>query len=231
MTRKAFFQPYVNRSGYLRGINGKKVLVVGASFYCNQDGKRKKRCLYYDDCTVRHNTEKYDLCCPYNNGHPLHSLPSSELSEDAKAHANFFNLFKEFLEEPDLDFDDFWERMAFTNYVQHEVGYRTETRPEDCREEYLEMFEDALLTLPQIPDVIILWGCVIDKPIKKKKKSERSHNFKNTYDNLNSYCFQWKNYEGKDIVFLSFYHPCSNRWCNDEEGKHMLSLLETVLGK
>lgn len=232
MAQKAFFQPWFDACGYLRGINGKKVLVVGASFYCNQDGKRRERCPYYDDCTIKRNTRNYDLCCPYNHGQPLHDLPSNDLSENAPAHKNFFNLFKDFLQESEMNFDDFCKMIAFTNYVQHELGYRTKTKPSDCRKEYLAMFEDVLMSLPQIPDVIIIWGCVIDKPIKCNKNSELFPKFDNTCKSKDSYCFEWKNYAGKDIVFLSFYHPCSNRWfCNTKEWNRMLELLKNVLVK
>ena len=67
MESGAFFVPWFDEDGYIEGINGKKLLVLGASFYCNQDGKRKERCEYYDGCTINLNTRKYDLRCPYNN--------------------------------------------------------------------------------------------------------------------------------------------------------------------
>ena len=95
MENGAFFVPWFDKDGYIEGINGKKLLVLGASFYCNQDGKRNERCEYYDDCTINQNTRKYDLCCPYNNGRPLHDLPTDDLCEDAPAHKNFFDLFKD----------------------------------------------------------------------------------------------------------------------------------------
>lgn len=63
MENGAFFVPWFDKDGYIEGINGKKLLVLGASFYCNQDGKRNERCEYYDDCTINQNTRKYDLCC------------------------------------------------------------------------------------------------------------------------------------------------------------------------
>lgn len=68
-----------------------------------------------------------------------------------------------------MNFDDFWKRAAFTNYVQHELGNRTDTQASDCKEEYLVMFEDVLSKLPQIPDVVITWGSIIDKELKRKR--------------------------------------------------------------
>ena len=226
-----FFIPWVGKN-YEEGINGKKVLVLGASFYCNQDGRRKELCPFYDDCTVNQNTRKYDMCCPFNHGKPLHDLPSEDLCKEAQAHNNFFNLFKEFLCTDNLNFDDFWENAAFTNYVQHEIGYRTKTLSFDCRNEYLAQFEDVLMSLPQIPDVVIIWGCVVDKPIKNKKESERFPKFVNTFTVNDSYSFQWKNYDGKDIVFLNLYHPSLNRWfCNTKEWTKMLGLLKDIFNE
>lgn len=44
--RKYFFEPFVGEN-YLEGIRGKKILVVGASFYCNESS----RCQFFKDCT------------------------------------------------------------------------------------------------------------------------------------------------------------------------------------
>lgn len=41
---------------------------------------------------------------------------------------------------------------------------------------------------------------------------------------MKQYKFLWKNYAGKDITFLCFYHPHSNKWAN--ERNYMLSLLK-----
>ena len=57
---KRFFNPYVGEN-YARGIKGKKVLVLGASFYCSHVD-----CEFYKQCT---NVEKkdsslFDSICP-----------------------------------------------------------------------------------------------------------------------------------------------------------------------
>jgi hypothetical protein len=43
--KKRLFNPYVGEE-YEKGINGKKILVVGASFYCNE-----KQCDHFNKCT------------------------------------------------------------------------------------------------------------------------------------------------------------------------------------
>ena len=42
-----FFTPWVGTE-YNKGICGKKVLVLGASFYCNRDGRQgREKCIYF----------------------------------------------------------------------------------------------------------------------------------------------------------------------------------------
>ena len=68
---KRFFVPFVGKK-YKTGINGKKVLVLGASFYCNKhDCPNFKDCTSHnikDSCTfgcARHNPSKLDFCARF----------------------------------------------------------------------------------------------------------------------------------------------------------------------
>lgn len=46
-----FFKPFEGKK-YKEGINGKKILVLGASFYCNWDGNDgRNKCEFFDECT------------------------------------------------------------------------------------------------------------------------------------------------------------------------------------
>lgn len=82
-----------------------------------------------------------------------------------------------------------------------------------------------------MPDVVITWGSKIDKELKKKKESDKYPNFENTCNRNDCYKFLWKNYAGKDISFLCFYHPCSKRWFrNKKEWCYMLDLLKDEFG-
>ena len=86
MQAKHFFEPFVG-DNYSEGIYSKRVLVLGASFYCNQDGvsvdketgEVKEKCPFYDDCAINQNTEKYDGKCPYNHNSPLLKLLRAEV--------------------------------------------------------------------------------------------------------------------------------------------------------
>lgn len=52
-----FFYPFIGKD-YNQGINGKRVLILGASFYCP-----KVDCKYYKDCTdtKTKDSSKYDM--------------------------------------------------------------------------------------------------------------------------------------------------------------------------
>lgn len=236
MQAKHFFEPFVG-DNYSEGIYGKRVLVLGASFYCNQDGvsvdketgEVKEKCPFYDDCAINQNTEKYDGKCPYNHNSPLRKLPQTELDENgAESYKRFWLLLYHYFQQPELSFDDIWGKMAFTNYVQHEIGRRWNTLASDCRAEYLEMFEDTLLTMKEQPDVVIVWGCIVDKPLKAKTYSDRFPDFENTFTDKDHYRFKWKNFNGKDIEFLCFFHPSSSDFYSDKEWDFMLDRLEDV---
>ena len=45
VTKQAFFNPFVG-SNYHKGISGKRILVLGASFYCP-----KTECSFFRSCT------------------------------------------------------------------------------------------------------------------------------------------------------------------------------------
>ena len=236
MQAKHFFEPFVG-DNYSEGIYGKRVLVLGASFYCNQDGvsvdketgEVKEKCPFYDDCAINQNTEKYDGKCPYNHNSPLRKLPQTELDENgAESYKRFWLLLYHYFQQPELSFDDIWGKMAFTNYVQHEIGGRWNTLASDCRAEYLEMFEDTLLTMKEQPDVVIVWGCIVDKPLKAKTYSDRFPDFENTFTDKDHYRFKWKNFNGKDIEFLCFFQPSSSDFYSDKEWDFMLDRLEDV---
>ena len=68
-----FFKPYVG-TFYNEGIHGKKVLVLGASFYCSIS-----QCIYHKDCTNENikDSSPFDDICPYYDV-ALHNAPSEE---------------------------------------------------------------------------------------------------------------------------------------------------------
>jgi len=213
--KHAFLKPW-DGPLYREGFKyGKKVLVLGASSYCN-----RKDCKFYQDCAIEQNSRLYDTLCPFNNKNPLSMMPSCEFDEDAARTFKRFILFmKHFLNTEDSQ--EVYNRVAFTNYVQHILGGRTNTLLSDCREEYLDAFVEVLEDLQ--PDIVLVWGCVINKPLLQTQKFEVE-----IVDN-NDYIFKWKNFHGRDILFFNIYHPSSGYFYTDEEWDKMKTYFEKVL--
>ena len=101
MENGAFFVPWFDKDGYIEGINGKKLLVLGASFYCNQDGKRNERCEYYDDCEYAEITPGSDVavCRKIGGVMQLHSKCKKFKYDPFKRQPKTMALNKEFSKE------------------------------------------------------------------------------------------------------------------------------------
>lgn len=156
----AFFIPYKGND-YSNGINGKKVLVLGASFYCDKD------CKYHSDCTnpVKRGTNKYNLICPWykENGSILSEEPDNEVTScpNNKAYGTFGRFLKRFIEK---DFvGSAWDYVSFTNYVQFMQPDRT-TLPCYLTEQDYLAFIEVIQHHEYDPDVIIVWG----KPVREE---------------------------------------------------------------
>ena len=147
-----FFVPFKGKH-YETGINGKKVLVVGASFYCN-----KYDCPHFSDCTSRDKKDSspYNSTCPEyaKHGAELRNEPTYAIEENYPAYQRFSQMMSKFVGG---NVERVWERMAFTNYVQFFVPtintYKNYLSNRD--------FEALIETLVELkPDVVISWGMV-----------------------------------------------------------------------
>ena len=231
--KKYFLNPYIGKK-YKEGINGKRVLVLGASFYCSLDGnKGRKKCEYYEDCAINQNSVKYNEICPHNNGKLLSDSAEGEIDEDgAISYFKFFELMRWIRSRcATEEFNDFWERVAFTNYVQHMIGGRTITCHSDLREEYFEMFVSLLDEFEKgktLPDVVIVWGCVIDKPLKNPTIPDHPDCRIEIDEEKEGYIFKWKNFNGKDLIFINIYHPSSGKFYTDAEWNKMYPYFKDV---
>ncbi len=223
--KRYFFIPHKG-SRYTSGLyNGKKVMILGASFYCP-----KVDCEYYDACTHQWRTKEFDKKCPYNNGNPLSILPHYEIDEaGARSYSVFYNFMQDYLSERGLtdikDFDDFWDRVAFTNYIQHEIGGRTTTQASDMCENDLLALCDAIRDLK--PDIVVIWGCVVNNPIKLKMNDADDSNFMNDFDGseYRHYLFHWI-IDSRKVTFVNFYHPSSGYFSSSEEQSIMKQFLD-----
>lgn len=165
--RKYFFEPFVGEN-YLEGIRGKKILVVGASFYCNESS----RCQFFKDCTdvIKKDSSAYDTRCEFNGGYPLRQEPEFNIGNHYRA----YEVFGSFMQKisGDTCYADVWNRMAFTNYVQFFLPandgrsrptYYTDTSDRDF-DAFIEIVKDLS------PDIVIVWGCAIASAVKEDNK-------------------------------------------------------------
>lgn len=162
----AFFVPYKGIH-YNKGINGKKVLVLGASFYCPLEDAKKANCTKHSECTnyEKRATSEFNKTCPIykENGSILSEEPDNEVTScpNNKAYGTFGRFLKRFIEK---DFvGSAWDYVSFTNYVQFMQPDRT-TLPCYLTEQDYLAFIEVIQHHEYDPDVIIVWG----KPVREE---------------------------------------------------------------
>lgn len=136
--KNRFFNPFVG-SNYTKGILNKRVLVVGASFYCDQQA-----CPYFKRCTdvERKDSSEFDSICPAYQacGGTLHDEPSNAISDGLPTYQRFASYLSSKVNK--REYAEVWSYVAFTNYVQFflpaEPGRYRETRPSDLSERDLK---------------------------------------------------------------------------------------------
>lgn len=109
-----FFFPHIGDK-YNEGINGKKILVIGASFYCPN-----RNCTFFKGCTdvTKKDSSHYDKLCPVytSKGKFLHDEPSYAIEDAPIIYRRFEAFISKFTKTS--NYEDTWSHLAFTNYVQ-----------------------------------------------------------------------------------------------------------------
>lgn len=151
MAKSSFFKPYRGEK-YETGINGKKILVVGASFYCTD-----KSCKFFTKCTdvIKKDSSKYDDICPDYVNSRLSELPEDTIGEGYKTYKVFANFISQYVDG--CNCDDVWNHLAFTNYVQFILPTKN-TYKSYLSERDFNAFIEVLTELK--PDIVISWGVV-----------------------------------------------------------------------
>ena len=183
-----FFKPHVG-SFYNDGIQGKKVLVLGASFYCGIS-----QCVYFKDCTNNNvkDSSPFDNICPYYNGVALHDAPENE---GGAAYNKFANSISRSLE---LEHDRFWDFVSFTNYIQFFLP-QWQTFLQNCSDRDAKALIETIKYLE--PDIIFVWGCVINQHIRNAFSMDIQ-----VIEDTDGYIWNWK-VEDKIITVINTYHP------------------------
>lgn len=204
-----YFNPFVGKR-YQQGIGGKRVLVLGASFYCNMTD-----CREFFHCTGDASyldkkgwaTKSYD--CPNSD------FPAYAISDGSTTYERLAAYLGPFVGSS--DYDTIWSHFAFTNYIQHilagEKGKYRETRPSDIADSDFEAFNDVLLELQ--PHIVIVLGSVINSHVKEWNPYLVSME---TLKQTDYYLCQLS-MPGIDHVIdvINPYHPSSSAWYGDLE--------------
>ena len=206
-----FFKPFIGKN-YNIGINGKRVLVLGASFYCTSEN-----CPFFKKCTdvEKRDSSEYDKKCPDYRKEKL--LLSDEPSHTVSAGHRAYKTFSKFISKimGDSNYDEIWSHLAFTNYVQFFVP------PKNTYKSYLSPrdFDAFIETLSELkPHIVISWGTVILDDIRHKNKYVIDNNEsleKNEY-----YICHMRGIPevSHDITLVSGYHPSAIKyWYQDLE--------------
>lgn len=201
----AFFVPYKGIH-YNKGINGKKVLVLGASFYCPLKDAKKANCTKHSECTnyEKRATSEFNKSCPIykENGSILSEEPDNELTScpNNETYGTFGRFLKRFIER---DFvGSAWDYVSFTNYVQF-MQQNWETLPCYLTERDYLAFIEVVQHSEYDPDVVIVWG----KPVREelqRRLSDSNLVTEKTNDRV------WKiqlNNEGKERALVFVHHP------------------------
>lgn len=212
MKTNRFFKPFVG-SKYDKGISGKRILVLGASFYCNKDGKDGRyKCQFFDECTspAKKDSSKFDRTCPIyaENGLRLSEEPSNAISENYKTYQVFANFMRQFVDDEE---EDVWQRMAFTDYVQFFLP-TIDTKKEYLSQRDFDAFVETLVELK--PHIVVAWGMAIIEEIRERNPYVTDiERLKETEWYV---CHMQVPQVPHEIALVCSYHPSSVKyWYND----------------
>ena len=185
---------------YEKGINGKKVLVVGASYDC-----RIYNCVNFSKCTNPRlkDSSQFDNTCDeaIKRGRPLHDEPYCTTGE-TKAYNVFAKLIQPFIPGQYV-----WDYLAYTNYVQFFIP-TVKVQSAYLSDRDFESFIESVVELD--PDIVIFWGCVIDSPIKYENPYVVDNGLLDTTGN---YITKMRIPEmSHDVILFNCYHPSSRDW-------------------
>lgn len=207
MNESRFFRPYVGEK-YETGINGKKILVVGASFYCN-----KNHCPYFSDCTdvVTKDSSKYEDICPeyVAKNLLLSEEPWHEIGNGYRTYKVFANFISQYVGED--DYYEIWNHLAFTNFVQFILPTK-DTYKSYLSERDFNAFIEVLTELK--PDIVISWGVVcLDEIRTNNPYVFDKEDFMESEHYISHMRIPGADH---DITLVSGYHPGSRRhWYNN----------------
>lgn len=216
------FEPWIIESFYKQGLqDGKLVLVLGHSHYCNYNDEP------CDKCTSSvSGCKECKLDCPHmdeiQDTFP-HEWKEKGLALNTKAEIQRFlngnnqytyRKFSEFMcEYLKCSKEYFWNHIAFYNYVQYilpecsaDIKWITKDKENDLA------FEEMLMGLPVLPDVIVAWG-----KVGKHLYNLCQGKYLDVMNNLHDKYLYTITLQGKQCIVLNSCHPSTPAWT--DEGK------------
>lgn len=213
MSKHHFFEPYVGNH-YKEGIHGKKILVLGASFYCNC-----VKCPFFASCTsvILKDSSEFDSKCPeYKSaGKQLHLEPGYCVEDAPTTYQRFAAYMGKHLGTE--DYDTVWEHLAFTNYVQFFLpatnGSFRETMWSDLSERDFAAFTEVVQQLQ--PNIVVVWGNVINSALKER--NPYLVDMKELQETEYYVCHLDVPGVNHPVAVINPYHPSSGAWYSDRE--------------
>lgn len=219
---KRFFNPRVGELYEEGFINGKKLLVLGASHYCLQSNRPDAfKCPVWEECTSMEirDSSKFNTCCPAYEANGWIKEYGVKLEDTAeieienffdvpssyKAYYNFTKFFQEYFNFTNAE--EVWNKLAFVNYVQY---FLPTTATPSFDERDVRNFDAFLQTIQELqPDIIIVWGT------KTRDHFYQSY-IQNLVDNLSirEDDYFWDlDYQGRHYIIINCWHPSDwSRW-------------------
>lgn len=199
---KRFFKPFVGAK-YETGLFGKKVLVIGDSFYCSH----REYCKYFQDCTDmdKKDSSKYDTMCPYYEPQKLHlsDAPSGELAEMYGVYEKFGDFLHLYVDGSNNV--TVWDYVAFTNYVQFFVPSATAHSRSAVSERDFEAFKETVMELQ--PDVIFVWGTIAGEAIRRNRQEVYDYDKPEFHEKEGYICHLRLDDLNREVVIINTYHP------------------------
>lgn len=217
------FKPWIGENYEGSGFLGKKLLIIGESHYCKDEGNRNAEC----NKMWAHNGSRCSFNCmneschsmtddlirneylPYRLG--LDTLPRT----DANGKAINYNHLKTHLcfernvlghETSSHETLSFWNSVAFYNYMQHAQSGPCKSLEHNDRESYEIAFKEVIETLR--PNYIVIWGTRLNKNnLLPQSEITSIKSSDNAYETpVRTFILE----DGTEIPAMIVQHPCSS---------------------
>ena len=210
-----FFEPWVGEK-YENGFNGKKVLAVGASHYCDKD---LFLCSYRKDCLQCSKKFAMEKLCPHPeiSEQPEYNYLSTRMCIEylfncgptLERHLMVYNYFHSAVvgrQKGDTVSDpserkEFWNSVAFFNFYQNYMLRACQSGYDDEKaKSFIDPLKRVIKTLS--PDIVFFWGANVERILKANLQLvDADEEFK-------SFIYFYE-FEGKNIVVMFQDHPTS----------------------